>query len=170
MNVITEMERRKTTLRAEMKLEEERHAEAMQGFKAEFRLAEERIQLTSGDLDEDKIAHAAHVLVVRGSYANAGSERAAAMGNAKAEVLLGGGTLKTEYQGTKSYDRWHGQWISCRYGFGPSHGSVIFSIGLTEEARKREGSLTDDEIEACLYYLNNLERIQEARAKAKQAA
>lgn len=170
MNVITEMEIMKATLRAEMKLEQERHDKAMQGFKDELRMAEERIQLASGDLDEEKIRLAEHVMHVGGSYANAGSERGYALSNAKAEILNGGGSLKHRFQGTKSYDRWHGQWIDCQYGFGPKHGSVIFRIGLTDEARKREGPLTDDEIESCLYYLNNLERIQEARAKAKLAA
>ena len=168
MNVITEMEQRKATLRAEMKLEEERHTKAMRGFKEEFRLAEERIQFVSGDLDEAKVLLGEHVLAVSGSYADAGEGRGAAMSNAKAAILQGGGALKTEYQGTKSYDRWHGQWISCSYNMGPRHGGVIFRIGLTNEARQRD--LTEEEIEAALYYLNNLERIQSAKAKAKQAA
>lgn len=168
MNVITEMEKRKAVLRAEIKLEEERHKKAMEDFKEGLRSSEERIQLASGDLDESRIDHAEHVMYVRGSYADAGGERAAAMSNAKAAILHGGGSLKTEYQGTKSYDRWHGQWIACGYGYGPRHGTVIFCIGLTDEARKRD--LTEDEIEACLYYLNNLERIQAAKTKAKQAA
>jgi hypothetical protein len=170
VNVITEMEHRKAALRNEMKLEKERHEKAMQGFKDEFRLAEERIQLASGDLDEDKILHAEHVIYVRGAYASAGAERGTAMSNAKAALLAGGGTLKDEYQGTKDYAHWHGQWQSHRYAYGPKHGSMIFEIGLTGEARKREGKLTDDEIEACLYYLTNLERIQSAKARAKEAA
>lgn len=171
MNTITEMERRKAELRAAMKAEDERHTKVVHGLKDEYRLAEERIQLSAGGLDEAKIDHAEHVLYVMGSYADAGSERAVAMENAKAAILAGGGTLFQEYQGTKSYDRWHGQWIACDYGYGPKHGSVIFSIGLTDATRKREPKKLDDqEIESCLYYLNNLERIQAAKATARKAA
>jgi hypothetical protein len=172
MNTITEMEHRKATLRAEMRLEEERHAKAVQGFKDEFRMAEERIQIASGNLDEAAIILAEHVMYVGGLYCKAGDDRDAALANAKAQILSGGGTLRVEYQGTKSYDRWRGQWIACSYGMGPRHGSTIFEIGLTDPIRKREQDplLTGDEIEACLYYLNNLERIQGAREKAKQAA
>lgn len=42
----------------------------------------------------------------------------------------------------------------CEYGFIPSHGGVVDSIGLTSEYLKKD--LTDYEIEACIYYLKNL--------------
>jgi len=46
---------------------------------------------------------------------------------------------------------------------GPRHGSIIFEIGLTKEARQRD--LSAEETDAAIYYLVNLERIQSA-AKA----
>jgi hypothetical protein len=172
MNVITEMERRKSQLRIDMKAEDDRHTATAQALKDEYRLANERINLVSTGLDEEKLLLAEHVLEVDGLYSKAGDERVTALEKAKTQILAGGGRLQHEYQGTKSYDRWHGQWIECSYGMGPRHGGVIFRIGLAQPVRKREQQplLTDDEIEACLYYLNNLERIQEAREKAKVAA
>ena len=58
-------------------------------------------------------------------------------------------------------------------GMGPSHGSIIFAVGLTNAARKRPyADLAPAEIEAAIYYLTNLARVQaaEADAKAKAAA
>lgn len=120
-------------------------------------------------LDLEKITLAETFLSV-GDYSRAGDERNTPRQDA---IKWFAGTLDTRggyddlrhaYFGTKSYDRWHGQAITCSYGMGPRHGSVIFRIGLSEEARKRD--LTDDEREAAIYYLVNLEAIQRARVAA----
>ncbi|RMM59421.1 hypothetical protein ALQ74_03220 [Pseudomonas savastanoi pv. glycinea] len=47
---------------------------------------------------------------------------------------------------------------------GPSPGSVIFSIGIRRSELGRD--LTEAEIEAALYYLRNLHKIQAATASA----
>ena len=73
--------------------------------------------------------------------------------------------LKEEFFGTKNYDRWRGQRCDCTYGCGPGHGSICFSIGLLREACNRD--LTDAEKDACIYYLMNLKKIQDARKSAK---
>lgn len=72
--------------------------------------------------------------------------------------------LETRYFGTKSYDRWYGQRTDCEYGSGPRHGHIIFSIGLRGSYQERQElveSLTDEQRDACIYYLNNLIKIQE---------
>jgi hypothetical protein len=60
---------------------------------------------------------------------------------------------QTRY-GCKSYDRWSDQRCDMEYGYGPSHGSIRFSIGLRQDARKRD--LTDAETDACIYLLEML--------------
>lgn len=118
-------------------------------------------------LDNDKIALALTVLAIRGTYATAGDERSVARHNAISDLISGCKVLAREYFGTKSYDRWHGQLIQCAYGMSPSHGSVIFAIGLRDAARSR--ALTESEVEAAVYYLTHIERIEQA-ASAKAAA
>lgn len=126
-------------------------------------------------LDPEKIALAETVLQVRGEYARAGEDRASARQDAIRQLSTGKAEnaykdLWSNYLGTKNYDRWHGQRCDCSYGMGPRHGSIIFSIGLTDETRRRDPrELSAEETEAAIYYLFNLERIQEAR-KAAQAA
>ena len=100
---------------------------------------------------------ASSVLTIQGnikSLAANYSDARTMVSDAIEQILQGGGTLKHEYQGCKSYDRWACQGCDCKYGYGPSHGSIIARIGLEEEARKRD--LTAEEIAACIAYLNAL--------------
>jgi hypothetical protein len=50
----------------------------------------------------------------------------------------------------KDYVQFIHQGADCEYGYGPRYGDVVFSIGL----RNPEHTLTDEETESCLYYLN----------------
>jgi hypothetical protein len=117
-------------------------------------------------LDLSLISLAESVMRV-GDYSNGGDERNGARVDAMKWFATGHAGylgLKREYFGTKNYAKWGGQRCDCEYGMGPRHGSICFSIGLREEARKRD--LTNAEKEACIYYLLNLENIQKAQAKA----
>lgn len=62
--------------------------------------------------------------------------------------------LRKEYLGIKDYDRFSNQEIQCRYGYGPKHGYTVFSIGLKRNILQKE--FTDEEKDACIYYLNHL--------------
>lgn len=123
---------------------------------------------TEAGLDRSAIELAETVLVVT-DYSRGGDERNHARQKAiqwlsSQTPACGYGSLRYEYFGTKNYDRWNGQAVSCQYGYGPSHGSVCFSIGLTKQARERD--LTPEEADAAIYYLLNIERIQAARVPA----
>jgi hypothetical protein len=127
------------------------------------------LQIGQG-LDFEKISLAETVMYVSGDFQKAGEDREkcrtqAVHWFATNESRGRYGNLKFEYFGTKSYDRWYGQGSDHEYGFGPRHGSIIFSIGLEREARQRD--LTPEEREACIYYLLNLTTIQEAQKQAK---
>ncbi len=72
--------------------------------------------------------------------------------------------LWKQYFGTKNYDRWTGQRSDHEYGYGPRHGSLVFSVGLSSAVRERDPQqLTPDETEAAIYYLLNIVKIQQAR-------
>lgn len=59
--------------------------------------------------------------------------------------------LNRNYYGVKNYDRWTRQRTDCEYGMGPSHGSIVFSIGLNREHRGK--GLTEQQRSDCIYYL-----------------
>lgn len=171
MNTIADYERRKNELRAERAELEKVHKAKLDGIAGELTLAQTEIERQLSGLDSAIILHAEHIIYVGGKYARAGEDRAACREQAIQRILAGGGEMFSEYCGTKSYDRWTGQHSNHSYGMGPRHGTIIFEIGLTRPVRGREvKSLTEDEINACVYYLRNLERIQEAAEKAKLAA
>ncbi|BDH62343.1 hypothetical protein MTP04_24730 [Lysinibacillus sp. PLM2] len=62
--------------------------------------------------------------------------------------------LRKEYFGTKDYSGFVNQEVQCTYGYGPRHGYVVFSVGLKNGVRQKE--FTDEEKDACIYYLNHL--------------
>ena len=132
---------------------------------------ERRLKMDEMGIDTHKVLLAEHIVYVT-EYSKGGEERDSARTDAIHWFATHGPErvpyhdLRSQYFGTKSYDRWHGQRSDHSYGMGPRHGSIIFRIELLPEPRKR--TLTADEIEAAIYYLTNLERIQAAARSAKQ--
>lgn len=167
MSTITALETRKREYQSQISQEEERHKKTLEALKWEAQETQTQINMLCGGLDMDKILHAEHLLIVNGQFKNAGSEKGHALKVAMDAILAGGGSLFECYVGTKDYDRWHGQFVNPQYGFGPSHGSVLFSIELARPIRTARQPLTADQIEDCLYYLNNLVAIQDAKQRAK---
>lgn len=149
-------------------------------LREEIRQRRSILEMSAAGIDFDKVALAKTILTVRGTYADGGADRASVVSDAVKQLATGKpvrehyGDLWRVFFGTKSYDRWYGQRCDCEYGYGPSYGSIIFDVGLTDAVRqsRTHADLTSDEIEACIYYLTNLERVQtaEAEARAKAAA
>ena len=127
-------------------------------------------------LDSSKIDSALEILAIRGRYEHGGDDRASVISDAMKQLATEESfgfykDLWRGYFGTKNYSGWRGQRSDHEYGFGPKHGSVCFSVGLRKDVRERENKkLTTSEIEACLYYLTNIERIQQAHKQAQEAA
>lgn len=119
-----------------------------------------RVRQGSAGLDLTRIEIAERVLSVRGTYANGGEKRDSVVEDAISDIARGPFILRRGYMGTKNYDKWLGQRCDCNYGFGPSHGSIVFAIGLRDLGEAT--SITDEERDACLYYLSNLIAIQSA--------
>lgn len=149
-------------------------------LREEIRKRRSVLEMSAAGIDFDQVTLAKTILSVRGTYAKGGEDRASVVSDAVKQLATGVpprvhyGDLWHVYFGTKSYDRWYGQRCDGPYWTGPSHGSIIFAIELRDDVRKNRthADLTPAEIEACVYYLTNLERVQtaEAEARAKAAA
>lgn len=128
----------------------------------------EVIQQHKSGLDASKVALARTVLLVGGKYANAGAERGSVISDAISWFATGKAPcyyqLTSANYGTKNYDRWQGQRSDHEWG-GPSHGSLVFQIGLKD----RKAEITDEQREACLYFLSNIVEIEQAAELAKAA-
>lgn len=169
---LAENERKKANLLVALQNERVQHEQTVAGIRRSLETVQAAILIATSGLDEAKLQLAESVLEIKGDYASAGDDRAQVLEQAVQLVLAKGGLLKVRFVGTKNYAHWHGQAVEIQYGYGPKHGWVVFSIGLREAVRYRPGAdmLTDDEIEAAVYYLRNLDRIHAARREAKAAA
>lgn len=174
--MLIEAVKKAAALRNELKQHEAACKQRSEELKREIYEAQRVITIDGAGLDLNKIELARTILIVRGEYAHAGNDRASVIADAVHEIATG---EKRAYQGldqvnfgTKSYDRWHGQRCDCETGMGPCHGSIIFQIGLTKDAKARGGiaGLSENEREAAVYLLTRLEAVQKAEASAKDAA
>jgi hypothetical protein len=68
--------------------------------------------------------------------------------------------MKTKYFGNKKYEGYY-QRSNHEYGFGPKHGTIVDEIGLKSNVRNRE--LTDDEKDACIYYIKNYMKLNDKK-------
>lgn len=138
-------------------------------IKGEIREAQKVLEYSTDGIDLAKVSLAKTIV-----FANKRAEETIEQAKAETarlkivEIL----DLWRYYFGTKSYDGWHGQREDHAYGYGPRHGSTIFRIGVNDGVRenRKQSDLTDEEVEAVIYYLTNLERIQTAESRALAAA
>lgn len=82
------------------------------------------------------------------------------------DVANGCSFIRTKYFGCKNYDRWTCQDSCHTYGMGPSHGTIVFSIGLNHKFRQEldAGAIIDsDFINAFLYVLHNIRENEKFR-------
>lgn len=139
-----------------------KHAEELAKLQSELQRAEQQRGLAEFDLDYDRVDRCERSIVeVKGELED--NERAQVVADAIRVISEGGAPLFKRYFGTKRYDRWSNQREDHDYGYGPKHGSIVFSVGLVKEIRERE-AMFESEIEDAIWYLSNLKRIQHAKA------
>lgn len=131
-------------------------------------LSQRAIALTEG-VDLSRVDRARKVLYIEGDcllakHVHEGDSRANAVANAKRLLADNPARLRSEYIGVKNYSGFGDQREDHKYGYGPRHGHIVFSIGLTQEARQRD--LTPEEIEDALYLLHVLPALARAQKQA----
>jgi hypothetical protein len=175
---LTEAAKTKFELQAELAA----HIAASKQREAELRSGIEKASVvlasSASGIDHDKIALAKTVIYVRGLFEHGGRDRDSVIQDAIKQLSTGVaireifGDLWRVSFGTKNYAQWSGQRSDHDYGYGPKHGSICFAVGLTDSVRKekKHSDLLPEEIEATVYYLTNIQRVQAAEEAAKQAA
>ena len=103
-------------------------------------------------LDIGRIQRANELIHIEGTCT--GTERRQATEDAVRDIAEGPRKLREEYVGVKNYAGFGDQREDHRYGYGPRHGSIVFRIELSREARSREW--TPEEKDAAIYTLGLL--------------
>lgn len=131
-------------------------------------------KLLLAGLDLDRIERAKRVLAVSGEVskpwagrADDPKARAKLVEEARIDLACGGERLLEGYLGVKNYEAFGDQRSDHAYGYGPRHGSIVFSVGLAREVRERR-TLDADEIDAAIYFLSILPKIEATLAEPKQ--
>ncbi|BCJ86484.1 hypothetical protein [Effusibacillus dendaii] len=113
-------------------------------------------------IDLNKIKIAESLLRVKGlSY---GQYNDRCVTEAIKDIAQGAPKMSEGYFGVKNYAHWTHQESDHPYGYGPRHGSIVFSVGLKNPKEK----LTEEQKECCLYYLNLLRNREMREAIVKK--
>lgn len=139
-------------------------------LKSKISAVQAKINLHKSGIDQAKVDLGLSVLEIRGTYDKVGGEKLSVISDAIrwfSDLPVGGyyTDLRTAYFGVKNYDRWEGQRTDCEYGMGPSHGHIVFSVGLSRDLRASRRELTKEEKEAAVYVLLNIDAVQAAFAQ-----
>jgi len=159
ISVFKELEKSISEKKNEIKTKTKEYKETLESMNAELKTLEDELKMRYEGIQPDYIKIAREVLYVDGIEHLGEGETRSCVSDAVQDILDGFKKLKREYFGAKNYDRWVGQRSDHEYGYGPRHGSIIFKIGLTTEYRNAVEQITEEQINACLYYLRNLDKL-----------
>lgn len=131
-------------------------------LKSELRQVNAVLNVAENGVDPEQFMVARQVLEVhwsKNSYEQRRNcdEVKKAIDDAIEELRHGGRKLHTRQVSIKAYDRWAAQRTDSDYGYGPTHGSDWFKIGLTPAVRAK-GPLDEPVALACILWLNALKR------------
>ncbi len=161
---LSDLIKKEVELLSEKEIIEKGYAANIKIINSELKEVRENKELYGAGLDLDKIILAKSVIAIRGEIQNdSKGRRSEVVQSAIRDIATNNaGKIKAKYFGVKNYSGFGDQQEDHSYGMGPKHGNIVFSVGLKNDARAREPFLlTDDEMEASLYYLQNLKAIQE---------
>jgi hypothetical protein len=166
----------------ELRKELAAHIDASKKREAELRSSindRSRVLESAADgIDADKVALAKTIISIRGLYANGGDDRKSVISDAVKQLSTGSpcaftmATCGTTISARNHMTAGTVNAVITLTTWGRATGSIIFSVELTDRVRKNltYADLTPDEIEAAIYYLMNLERVQAAEQRAREVA
>src|SRR5882724_8198923 len=141
-----DIERERASLIDEKALRTASHATWLTACDARLKELAARTSLLLDGVDLARIDRAYALLRIRGDAnkvivsadGHGRDARQCALADAKRWLAENPARLKEQYIGVKNYASFGDQRSDCPYNLGPKHGDIVFSIGLTEEARKRD--------------------------------
>lgn len=157
INTLYELEQSRQKIENEIKSMSIRHKEEKNKIDNELQHINKEIALHCASLDPEKIHLAESLIRIEGLKWRKSGDCPNAIKDAINDIVDGCVKIRREYFGCKNYDRWTCQRNDSQYGYGPRHGSIVFRIGL----KNTNKDFSEDELEAMIYYLRNLDIIAE---------
>lgn len=169
---LAEIEKERSQITSEIAGQRTAFDEAVRVSNLRLGVLAEAEQIILAGIDQERIERGRAVIDIRGRLlghrvgerGDGRGARMTALADARKDVALGAPRLKSEYVGIKNYDGFGDQRSDHRYGYGPRHGSIVFSIGLNREIVRSGASLSPAQVEDALYLLANLAAIEAATA------
>lgn len=150
---VADLVARIASLREARKVMLERHRSELGELDRSIEDAIHRRDLAAVGLPDGMLDIAKQVIQIRGRVAESAEGALAA---AIDDLAAGCPILRERYIGAKRYEGFH-QREDHEYGYGPKHGSIVFAVELTSEARQRlravGATLTAEEREAAVRWL-----------------
>lgn len=153
--MLKDIELKIKSLKEEYSLENQRHEKEVNRIITAIKKAEKEKDIVLAGFNKDKIDIAQAIIYCKGIKTNYGKgDTIKTVKNCINDVLDGFKQLKKGYFGCKNYYDFICQGSNHPYGFGPSHGSIVFEIGLKQSFRMEPEKITDIQVDAILYHLN----------------
>lgn len=160
-----ELEQKITAKKLDIQEKKREYNEVINKLNNELNKLETELKMKYEGIQVDYINIAKEVLRVEGINRYGEGETREMTEKAIQDILDGFKRLDREYFGCKDYDRWSCQGVTCEYGYAPRHGSIVFRIGLTSKYERKTDQITEEQVNACLYYLRHLEQIKKIEQK-----
>lgn len=158
-----------TEIAREIKETRESLARAKDEFKRFSDSANDKLQeleslmgMARAGIDTEKVERGLEVISVKGKADKSGQVITKAIN----DLAVGCPHMKSEFFGVKVYSGFGEQFCDCSYGYGPRHGSIVFSVGLTESAIKRIRDGASIDTDSAIYVLLNWNQIAAAKEVA----
>lgn len=142
---------------------QEKYENELRILKAQKKELKTKLQYEIYGIDSNRIDNAKRFIYIEGLENFGYGETGFCINEFISDFINDNYKILKEYYGCKDYDRFRCQQSNHRYGFGPTHGNIVFSIRATQDFR--EGKITPNEKDKndILYMLENVKnhRIKE---------
>lgn len=121
-----------------------------------------KMNMAKAGIDTQKVDAGLKVLAIKGKASSADSIISLAID----DLAAGCPHMKKKYFGIKVYSGFGEQREHHEYGYSPRHGSIVFSIGLTNSALRDLAEGKEIDTESAIYLLLNWKEVAAAKVEA----
>lgn len=140
-------------LEQEKKEIKEKYERAIREVDMKITKVKESLALDIGGVDVQRVENARRFIYIYGLEHFGPGESSLVLKALEKTIIENPNRLKTYYYGCKEYAGFDLQSIECKYGYGPTYGTVVWEIGATNMWRKGEIDLTESDLDDIMYYL-----------------
>ena len=119
-----------------------------------------RLKYETDGIDSSRIDNAKRFVYVTGLNYFGKGETYNCVNDFISDFVNGNYKIINEYYGCKNYQGFVCQQSNHRYGYGPSHGHIVFSIGATINFREGNINPNDKDINDILYMMENIKNLK----------